>query len=77
MAFSRAARTSSLAWIALSPVAPTSRPKYIPNQRLLDRELAPPVAPNDRRLERLLAQRRYPQPCLASLGLQAVNVTPA
>src|SRR5262249_20131595 len=44
------------------------------NQRLLHRALAPPIALDDRRLERLLAQLRYPQPYLASLGLQAALV---
>src|SRR5262249_31389193 len=43
-------------------------------QRLFDRALAPPIALDDRRLERLLAQLRYPQPYLASLGLQAALV---
>src|SRR5262245_2561177 len=44
------------------------------DQRLLHRALAPPIALDDRRLERLLAQLRYPQPYLASLGLQAALV---
>src|SRR5262249_33312544 len=44
------------------------------DQRLLHRALAPPIALDDSRLERLLAQLRYPQPYLASLGLQAALV---
>src|SRR5262249_855426 len=44
------------------------------DQRPLHRALAPPIALDDRRLERLLAQLRYPQPYLASLGLQAALV---
>src|SRR5262249_3750518 len=44
------------------------------DQRLLDRALAPPIPLDDSRLERLLAQLRYPQPYLASLGLQAALV---
>src|SRR2546430_10351800 len=44
------------------------------DQCLLDRALAPPIPLDDSRLERLLAQLRYPQPYLASLGLQAALV---
>src|SRR5262249_58368912 len=44
------------------------------DQRLLHRALAPPIALDDRRLERLLAQLRYPQAYLAGLGLQAALV---
>src|SRR5262245_28648274 len=44
------------------------------DQRLFDRTLAPPIALDDRRLERLPAQLRYPQPDLAGLGLQAALV---
>ena len=44
------------------------------DQRLLDRALAPPIPLDDGRLERLLAQLRYPQPYLAGLGLQAALV---
>src|SRR5215831_3822584 len=44
------------------------------DQRLLDRALAPPIPLDDGRLERLLAQLRYPQPYLASFGLQAALV---
>src|SRR5262249_15334559 len=44
------------------------------DQRLFDRALAPPVALDDRRLECLPAQLRYPQPHLAGLGLQAALV---
>src|SRR5262249_53780526 len=44
------------------------------NHRLAPRRLAPPIALDDSRLERLLAQLRYPQPYLASLGLQAALV---
>src|SRR5262249_26394616 len=44
------------------------------DQRLFDRALAPPIALDDRRLERLLAQLRNPQPHLAGLGLQAALV---
>src|SRR5215472_7152518 len=44
------------------------------DQRLLDRALAPPIPLDDGRLERLLAQLRYPQPYLASFSLQAALV---
>src|SRR5262249_35441835 len=44
------------------------------DQRLLHRALAPPIALDDSRLERPLAQLRYPQPYLASHGLQAALV---
>src|SRR5262249_11658053 len=44
------------------------------DQRLLHRALAPPIALDDSRLERLLAQLRHPQPYLASLGLQPALV---
>src|SRR5262245_24769691 len=44
------------------------------DQRLLHRALASPIALDDCRLERLLAQLRYPQPYLASLGLQPALV---
>jgi hypothetical protein len=41
---------------------------------LVRETLAPPIALDDGRLERLLAQLRYPQPYLASFGLQAALV---
>src|SRR5262245_46070156 len=44
------------------------------DQRLFDRALAPPIALDDRRLERLPAQLRNPQPHLAGLGLKAALV---
>src|SRR6266705_3200843 len=44
------------------------------DQRLFDRALAPPIALDDRRLKRLPAQLRNPQPYLAGLGLQAALV---
>src|SRR5262245_56003687 len=44
------------------------------DQRLFDRALAPPIALDDRRLERLPAQLRNPQPHLTGLGLQAALV---
>ncbi len=44
------------------------------DQRLLDRGLATPVALDDRRLERLLAQLGYPQLHLAGLGLEVALV---
>src|SRR5262245_16351049 len=47
------------------------------DQGLLNRALAPPIPLDDRRLERLLAQLRYPQPYLAGFGLQAALVVPA
>src|SRR5262249_54394203 len=54
--------------------APRPPAQIHPDQRLLHRSLAPPIALDDSRLERLLAQLRYPQPYLASLGLQAALV---
>src|SRR6516164_6620489 len=52
-----------------------TRARYIHlDQRLFDRALAPPIALDDRRLERLPAQLRNPQPHLAGLGLQAAFV---
>src|SRR5262249_58711965 len=47
------------------------------DQRLFDRALAPPIALDDRRLERLPAQLRNPQPHLAGLGLKAALVAAA
>src|SRR5262249_28795027 len=47
------------------------------DQRLLHRALAPPIALDDSRLERLLAQLRSPQPYLASFGPQAALVVPS
>src|SRR5262249_34373510 len=44
------------------------------DQRLFDRAPAPPIAFDDRRLERLPAQLRNPQPHLTGLGLQAALV---
>src|SRR5215813_10746529 len=44
------------------------------DQRFFDRALAPPIALDDRRLERLPAQLRNPQPHLTGLGLQAALV---
>ena len=44
------------------------------DQGLLDRALAPPVTLDDRRLERLRPQLRYPQLDLAGLGLQLALV---
>src|SRR5262245_50008490 len=44
------------------------------DQRFFDRALAPPIALDDRRLERLPAQLRNPQPHLTGFGLQAALV---
>src|SRR5262249_60894343 len=54
--------------------APRSPGQIHPDQRLFDRALAPPIALDDRRLERLPAQLRNPQPHLTGLGLQAALV---
>jgi hypothetical protein len=46
------------------------------DQGFLDRALAPPITLDDRRLEGLRPQLRYPQLDLAGLGLQFAFVMP-
>jgi hypothetical protein len=59
----------------MSSTRRTETPRQIHlDQGLLDRALTPPVAFDDRRLERLMAKLRYLQPHLASLGLQVALV---
>jgi hypothetical protein len=47
------------------------------DQGLFDGALPSPIPLNDRRLEGLLPQLWYPQPHLASLGLQVALVMPS
>src|SRR4029450_765788 len=48
--------------------------RYISISASSNRALAPPIALDNSRLKRLLAQLWYPHPYLASLGLQAALV---